>query len=80
MTSVTRIIDRMEGAVAGRTPLDKEHVQTIFFMFPLFFFIGAFILCRCWAPCTTPSCGMSSTWKRSSYSLPISGTSFPTPV
>lgn len=44
MTSLTRMIDRMEGAVADRTPLDKEHVQTVFFMFPLFFFIGAFIL------------------------------------
>ena len=44
MTSLAGLIDRMEDAVARRTPLEKEHVQAVFFMFPLMFFIGVFIL------------------------------------
>lgn len=44
MTSLAGLIDRLEEAVAHRTPLEKEHVQAVFFMFPLMFFIVVFIL------------------------------------
>ncbi len=44
MISLSQSIDRMEEAIAERTPLEKEHVQIIAFMFPLIFFIVAFIL------------------------------------
>jgi multiple sugar transport system permease protein len=44
MTFLARVAGRMQQAVTGRMHSEKEQVQTAAFMFPLLFFIGAFIL------------------------------------
>ncbi len=44
MKFLTGALERTEEAIARHTPMEKEHVQASGFMFPLFFFIFAFIL------------------------------------